>query len=36
MDIFYPSQKIDETAVSVKKIGDSSEPVVLFMVGTGK
>ena len=36
MDIFYPSQETDETAVSVKKIGGSSAPVVLFMVGTGK
>ena len=36
MDIFYPSQETDETAVSVKKIGGSSTPVVLFMVGTGK
>ena len=33
MDIFYPSQETDETAVSVKKIGGSSAPVVLFVHG---
>ena len=31
MDIFYPLQETDETAVSVKKIDGSSAPVVLFV-----
>ena len=31
MDIFYPSQETDETAVSVKKIDGSSALVVLFV-----
>ena len=33
MDIFYPLQETDETAVSVKKIGGNSAPVVLFVHG---
>ena len=33
MDIFYPSQENYDTAVSVKKIGGSSAPVVLFVHG---
>ena len=33
MDIFFPLQETSETAVSVKKIGGGSAPVVLFVHG---